>query len=164
MGQRTKGRMWCSHCNRPVLGVKTTHRVRNAASIGGAMATGGLSLLGTRVEGYYCPSCGGRVHPRRGETDWVGVGAVLALVALGIVWMVVVLFAAVALVLLLPLRLANHGSPTTAESAVRSAPRQVAAAVNRTTKVLSSRSAAQRGQVSGPRRANLLPQPRQRIR
>ncbi len=57
MGQRTKGGMWCKHCGR-VLGVKNTHRVRNTAALVLPRA-----LLFGKVEGYYCPKCGGKVHP-----------------------------------------------------------------------------------------------------
>jgi hypothetical protein len=57
MGQRTKGGMWCKRCG-PVLGVKNTHRVRNTA----ALVLPGALLFG-KVEGYYCPKCGGKVRP-----------------------------------------------------------------------------------------------------
>jgi len=62
MGQKNKGGMWCDHCQRPVLAVKNTHRLRNAVSVGGVVVTGGVSLVGTRVQGYRCPSCGGHVR------------------------------------------------------------------------------------------------------
>ena len=45
MGQKTKGGRWCDTCQRPVMGVKNTHRVRNTLSVGGSLATGGVSLL-----------------------------------------------------------------------------------------------------------------------
>jgi hypothetical protein len=57
MGQRTKGGMWCKRCG-PVLGVKNTHRVRNAAAV---VIPGGV--LFSKVEAYYCPKCGGKVRP-----------------------------------------------------------------------------------------------------
>jgi hypothetical protein len=64
MGQRTKGKMWCKVCG-PVLGVKNTHRIRNASSL--LLPLG--PLLFSKVEGYYCPKCGARVHPA-----WMGTG------------------------------------------------------------------------------------------
>jgi len=48
--------MWCKRCG-PVLGVKNTHRVRNTGAI-----LSGAFLFG-KVEGYYCPTCGAKVHP-----------------------------------------------------------------------------------------------------
>jgi len=62
MGQYTKGDMWCSRCSRNVLGVKNTHRARNTIGVGGALMSGGLSLLVAKREGYHCPACGGPVH------------------------------------------------------------------------------------------------------
>lgn len=58
MGQRVKGGRWCPQCQRTVMGVKNTHPLRNAAGVGGVMATGGLSLLALRSERYICPHCG----------------------------------------------------------------------------------------------------------
>jgi len=71
MGQKTKGGMWCPSCQRPVMGVKNTHRVRNAGSVAGVMATGGLSLFAMKSERYVCPICGSRVVLRqpRGRPD-----------------------------------------------------------------------------------------------
>jgi hypothetical protein len=65
MGQKTKGGMWCPECDRPVMGVKNTHRIRNAAGLLAAPATGALSLNGLKTEGYICPTCGGPVHTRK---------------------------------------------------------------------------------------------------
>lgn len=65
MGQKTKGGMWCPACDTPVMGVKNMHRVRNTASVGLAPATAGLSLLGSKAEGYVCPTCGGRTRRKK---------------------------------------------------------------------------------------------------
>jgi len=64
MGQKSKGGMWYAACDRPVMGVKNTHRFRNILSVGTSIATAGVSLLGAKVEGYVCPTCGGAVHRR----------------------------------------------------------------------------------------------------
>ena len=64
MGQKSKGGMYCAACDRPVMGVKNTHRFRNILSVGTSIATAGVSLLGTKVEGYACPTCRGAVHRR----------------------------------------------------------------------------------------------------
>lgn len=60
MGQKVKGGMWCPQ-HGAVLAVKNTHAVRNTAGVGGALATGGLSLLLTKTERYVCPHCRGPV-------------------------------------------------------------------------------------------------------
>lgn len=60
--------MWCDYCQRPVAGEKTTHRTRNTAAGLSVLATGGLSLLGAKSEGYHCPVCGQPVRRmRRGD-------------------------------------------------------------------------------------------------
>ncbi len=56
--------MWCPNCGKPVMGIKTTHRARNMASGFLIPFTGGLSMLGFRVEHYVCPSCGYRASRR----------------------------------------------------------------------------------------------------
>jgi hypothetical protein len=66
MGQRTKGNMWCKRCG-PVLGVKNTHRVRNTGAV-----LSGAFIFG-KVEGYYCPNCGAKVHPA-----WMNRGSATA--------------------------------------------------------------------------------------
>jgi len=60
-GQKIKGGMWCQRCG-PVAAVKNTHGVRNAAGVGGAFMTAGLSLLIAKREFYVCPNCGGPVR------------------------------------------------------------------------------------------------------
>jgi hypothetical protein len=52
--------MWCKRCG-PVLGVKNTHRVRNTGALLSSVALPGAFLFG-KVEGHYCPSCGGKVQ------------------------------------------------------------------------------------------------------
>lgn len=53
--------MWCKRCGY-VLGVKNTHRVRNTGCLLGSAVVPGAYIFG-KVEGYYCPKCGARVHP-----------------------------------------------------------------------------------------------------
>jgi hypothetical protein len=65
MGAKTKGGMWCDYCRRPTLGVKGTHRVRNAGAVGGTVMTGGLSLLFATNEKYVCQGCGSQVQSIR---------------------------------------------------------------------------------------------------
>jgi len=129
MGQRSKGGLWCDRCQRPVLGVKTTHRARNTLSVGGALATGGLSLLGTRVEGYRCPHCGGRARPRN---TGIGAGATLVvllatatLVVCIALWLALAVVVGVSLGVLVPVRLATHKSPSSVEVAMRRALKKV---------------------------------------
>lgn len=55
--------MVCPRCS-SVMGVKTTHRLRNTSSAILLPFTGGLSLLGFRVERYVCPRCGSTVRRR----------------------------------------------------------------------------------------------------
>lgn len=64
MGLRVKGGMACPRCGAQVTGVKTTHRVRNTSSALLLPFTGGLSMLGFRVERYVCPRCGSTVRRR----------------------------------------------------------------------------------------------------
>jgi len=66
MGQKNKGGMWCETCDRRVMGVKNTHRLRNTLSLGTSVATAGVSLFGSKVEGYVCPTCGNKVQ-RKGQ-------------------------------------------------------------------------------------------------
>jgi DNA-directed RNA polymerase subunit RPC12/RpoP len=73
MGQRVKGSMWCARCG-PVMGVKNTHKVRNSGSVIGELLLPGASLLGSKVEGYVCPNCGGRVHRASGAQKSAAAG------------------------------------------------------------------------------------------
>ena len=66
MGQKVKGGMWCPRCG-PVMGVKNTHKARNAGSALGELLLPGSALFSSKVEGYVCPNCGGRVRP-----EWMG--------------------------------------------------------------------------------------------
>lgn len=61
MGVKVKGGMYCQRCDKPVMAQKSGHGVRNTLSVGGVLATGGLSLLGTKSEKWCCPFCGGPV-------------------------------------------------------------------------------------------------------
>lgn len=54
--------MWCPSCERPVAARKTGRRVRNTASVAGALPTAGLSLLFAKSDGWHCPICGGPVR------------------------------------------------------------------------------------------------------
>ncbi len=70
MGQRTKGSMWCDFCGGPVLGVKTTHRLRNAAALAASIPTASASVAGARIEGYKCSQCGQPVrHATQADFD-----------------------------------------------------------------------------------------------
>ena len=72
MGQQTKGGMWCDYCNRPVLAVKNTHRMRNIVSVALMPATGFMSTAGLKVQGYRCPNCGSSVSYRWGRPQNTG--------------------------------------------------------------------------------------------
>jgi predicted RNA-binding Zn-ribbon protein involved in translation (DUF1610 family) len=63
VGVKVKGGMYCPNCKQPVLAQKTGHGVRNTAAVGAALTTAGLSLLGTKVEKWRCPACGGPAKP-----------------------------------------------------------------------------------------------------
>jgi DNA-directed RNA polymerase subunit RPC12/RpoP len=65
MGQKYKGGMWCPYCQKPVLAVKNTHKLRNTLSIMALPATNVLSAGGIKSEGYACPNCGGPAITRR---------------------------------------------------------------------------------------------------
>jgi hypothetical protein len=65
LGVKVKGGMYCQRCAKPVMAQKSGHGVRNTAAIGGALATGGLSLLGAKSEKWRCPLCGGPAVPER---------------------------------------------------------------------------------------------------
>src|ERR1035438_3773213 len=94
MGQKNKGGMWCEACDRPVMGVKNTHRIRNTVSVGTTVSTFGVSLLGAKVEGYVCPTCGGGVH-RKGHTSTTSAQGLtdglqlVTLVLSAVLWLVV---------------------------------------------------------------------------
>ena len=63
MGQKTKGGMWCDYCQRPVMGVKNTHRMRNTISIVAMPATQFVSAAGLKRDmSWICPTCGSSVH------------------------------------------------------------------------------------------------------
>lgn len=72
MGQKTKGGMFCSNCNKPVMGVKNTHRLRNTASVVALPATNALSLVGLKSEHYVCPTCGSKVQQKMGGHSTAG--------------------------------------------------------------------------------------------
>lgn len=59
MSVKTKGNRWCELCQRPTLAVKSTHRLRNTASVATAPLTAGLSLAAAKNDGYVCATCGG---------------------------------------------------------------------------------------------------------
>lgn len=54
---KMKGGMYCPACERPVMAVKNTHRLRNTAAI----VTAPVGFPFAKVEGYICPNCGGPV-------------------------------------------------------------------------------------------------------
>jgi hypothetical protein len=62
MSVRIKGDQWCDRCQRPVVGVKATHRLRNSVAAAAAPVTGGVSAFGARVDPYVCANCGGPVR------------------------------------------------------------------------------------------------------
>jgi ribosomal protein S27AE len=51
----------CPRCG-PVMAMRNTHGLRNSVGLLGASLTGGLSLLGTKVELPICPKCGQRIN------------------------------------------------------------------------------------------------------
>jgi hypothetical protein len=81
VGQRTRGGMWCDHCNARTRGVKNMHRIRNSASAITFPFTGGLSAMAGRVEGYVCQSCGSPVRKIR-PSDTKGSGSISVLLGL----------------------------------------------------------------------------------
>lgn len=143
MGQRTKGGMYCDYCQRPVMGVKTTHRLRNAASVGGVVATGGLSLAGSKVEGYVCPTCGNRVHAK---TSGNGLLALIGLVGLSLTvaaWLVVAVAASLGTGIVLLARFALRRKERTAfEIAMRTSVMTVSGWVRWSASLLSKASEA----------------------
>jgi len=92
MGQKAKGGMWCATCNRPVMGVKNMHRIRNTLSVGAVAVTGGVSLAGSKVEGYVCPTCGSPVRPLHAASQ-PPLGAFLVLVGAAVLWVLVAIAA-----------------------------------------------------------------------
>ena len=137
MGQKAKGRMWCDTCQRPIMAVKNTHRLRNTLSVGGSFATGGASLLGSKVEGYFCPTCGSRARAKRAGDGRATPGAgaqaasgrtVLALFGSVALWLVVALLLVVVTTCFLPYHLVRwRRRPPAPERAVRAAYRKVGA-------------------------------------
>ena len=124
MGQKTKGGMFCPTCNKPVMGVKNTHRIRNAVSVGGVIATSGLSLAGSKVEGYICPNCGSKVSPKHGggnaTASLVTWGDLFKLLGALIAWVVVSLALVILSAFVLPYRLATQRKePVPLEKSVR---------------------------------------------
>jgi hypothetical protein len=75
MAERMKAGMWCTVCDAPVAGVKQTHRTRNTTAGLLAFGTGGLSLLGAKVEGYICPRCGQKSLRPATQADFARVSA-----------------------------------------------------------------------------------------
>jgi hypothetical protein len=67
MGAKPRGGMWCDYCDQPVVGQKGTHRARNTIAGLLALPTTGVSLLGARVEGFHCPTCGSPVRSATAE-------------------------------------------------------------------------------------------------
>jgi ssDNA-binding Zn-finger/Zn-ribbon topoisomerase 1 len=65
MGQKYKGGMYCPQCQKPVMAVKNTHKLRNTLSIMALPATNVLSGAAIKSEGYICPNCGGPAITRR---------------------------------------------------------------------------------------------------
>ncbi len=134
MGQKTKGGMWCDTCQRPVMGLKNTHRIRNTLSGGAAMLTAGASLVGSKVEGYICPTCGGRARPRR-SADGRGLpsgnaslGTLLLLPISTSLWLLVATGLLFVTLFLLPYRLAaGRHEPLAVERGARRAYRRVTA-------------------------------------
>ena len=61
MGQKTRGGMWCTYCQRPVMGIAETHRATGAATF---LAIPALTGLGGGSN-FACPTCGGKVRPKR---------------------------------------------------------------------------------------------------
>lgn len=132
MSQKTKGGMWCDTCQRPIMAVKNTHRIRNTMSVGGSLATGGASLLGSKVEGYVCPMCGGRARPRR-SGDGAGapggqasIGTVLGFFGSIFLWAIVALGLLVVTLCMVPYHVAVwRRRPVALERGVRSAYHEV---------------------------------------
>jgi len=111
------GRWFGSH---PTIMAGALQRLRNTLSVGGVVATSGISLAGSKVEGYVCPGCGGPVRPRQAtaQTSWV---ALIALTASGAIWLLVALATVLVLVFALPYRLtARRREPMPLELAMRS--------------------------------------------
>ena len=80
MGQKVKGGQWCPTCERPVMAVKNTHKVRNMLAVGNVVGTGGFSLLLAKSERYICPTCGGPTMsnpPTRADLAIEKVGAAI---------------------------------------------------------------------------------------
>jgi hypothetical protein len=67
MGAKPRGGMWCDYCDQPIVGQKATHRARNTIAGLLALPTTGVSLLGARVEGFHCPTCGSPVRSATAE-------------------------------------------------------------------------------------------------
>lgn len=137
MGQKTKGGMWCDTCQRPVMGVKNTHRIRNTLSVGGTFATGGASLVGSKVEGYVCPTCGGRARQRRAADGrglpggQASLGTLLVITASAFLWVLVALGLLIVTLLLLPYHLAGwRRRPVGVERGTRTVYRRVTAWVS----------------------------------
>ena len=65
MSQKMKGGMFCPGCNKPVIGIKNTHRLRNTVSVVAVPATVVLTLSGLKREHYVCPTCGTKVMGRK---------------------------------------------------------------------------------------------------
>jgi len=121
MGQKTKGGMWCATCNKPVMGIKNMHRVRNTLSVGWIVSTGGLSLLGSKVERYVCPTCGSPVRPLHAASQPF-FGPLLVVIGAAVFWVLVAIAAGAAMLVGLTYRaLLRRHEPTPLEVKARSA-------------------------------------------
>jgi hypothetical protein len=68
MALREKGGMWCERCQQPVVAHKMGRRVRNTASVVGAVPTLGASLLFAKSDVWHCSVCGGPVTTYSGQS------------------------------------------------------------------------------------------------
>jgi hypothetical protein len=61
MGVKTRGGMWCDHCQRPVAGQRSTHPLRTIAFATALGIVGGAQPM--YGEKWSCPVCGQAVRP-----------------------------------------------------------------------------------------------------
>jgi hypothetical protein len=69
MGVKVKGGMFCPQCDKPVAAQKGTARLRNTLGVVFMPVTGGASGLGTQVNDWHCPTCGGPVYQPPSATE-----------------------------------------------------------------------------------------------